>query len=174
MKTMTSLEIKWGIIFTLFSLLWMVFEKTMGWHDENIARHAVLTNLFAIPAIVIYVYAMLEKRKKQLNNIMTWKQGFLCGLMVTLVVAILAPLAQFITFQLITPDYFKNAIEYSVNIEGKDREEMESFFSLKNYIIQSVFGALVIGVVTSAIVALFVKRTPLSETNQQRMQNPKQ
>lgn len=167
MKIMTTLEIKWGIIFTLFTLLWMVFEKAMGWHDENIAQHATLTNLVAIPAIAIYVFAMLEKRKMQLNNIMTWKQGFLCGLMVTIVVAILAPFTQWITFQFITPDYFRNVIEYSVNIEGKDREEMESYFTLKNYIIQSVFGALIIGVVTSAIVALFVKRTPVAEMKRQ-------
>ncbi len=174
MKIMTTLEIKWGIIFTLFSLVWMVFEKTMGWHDENIAQHATLTNLFAIPAIAIYVYALLEKRKKHFNNIMTWQQGFLCGLMVTLVVAILSPLTQWITFQFITPEYFRNVIEHSVNIEGKDREEMEEFFTLKNYIIQSVFGALIIGVVTSAIVALFVKRTPVAEMNQRQSQNPVQ
>ena len=37
-------------------------------------------------------------------------------------------------------------------------EEAEKYFSLQNYIIMSVVGALIMGVVTSALVALFVKK----------------
>ncbi len=33
-------EIKWGLIFTIVALLWMVFERLMGWHGENIAQHS--------------------------------------------------------------------------------------------------------------------------------------
>ena len=77
MKKYTT-EIKWGLIFTIVALLWMVFERLMGWHGGNIARHATLTNLFAIPAIIIYVLALLDKRNNDLGGIMTWGQGFTC------------------------------------------------------------------------------------------------
>jgi hypothetical protein len=60
------IEIKWGLIFVIMMLLWMYFEKSMGWHDENIAEHATYTNLVAIPSIIVYVLALLEKRKKYL------------------------------------------------------------------------------------------------------------
>jgi len=165
MKNLTPLEIKWAIIFTLFYLLWMVFEKAMGWHDLLIERQAIMTNLFAIPSIAVYYYAILEKRKRQLNNEMTWRQGFICGLMVTLVTAILSPLAQYITFHFISPEYFNNIIKYSVEKLGKSKESMENYFNLKSYIIQGVTGTLAAGILMSAFTALFVKRiTPVAQS----------
>ena len=58
-----ALEIKWGVIFTIVLLLWMVMEKLLGWHGKHIDKHAIYTNFFAILAILIYVLALLEKRK---------------------------------------------------------------------------------------------------------------
>jgi len=157
MKYFTRLELKWAFIFFIASLLWMYFEKLMGWHDEKIAQHATMTFLFAIIAIGIFVLALREKRRKHYNNNMTWLQGFICGLMITFVVTILSPLAQYITAEVISPGYFSNIIDYAVNVEKKDRAEMESHFNLKSYIIQGMLGSFIMGLVTSAIVALFLK-----------------
>ena len=44
-------EIKWGLIFVVAALVWMMFEKAMGWHGKNISSHAMMTNIFAIVAI---------------------------------------------------------------------------------------------------------------------------
>lgn len=161
MKKYTT-EIKWGLIFTIVALLWMVFERLMGWHGENIDQHATMTNLFAIPAIVIYVLALLDKRKSDLGGIMTWGQGFTSGLIITLVVVVLSPLAQYLTHTIITPEYFANVIEYSVSNDMMTREEAEGYFSLNNYIMQSAIGGLIMGIVTSAVVALFTKKKELS------------
>lgn len=153
-----SIEIKWGVIFSVVSLLWMFLEKGLGWHDENIAQHAIYTNIFAIVAILLYVFALLDKRKNFYNGKMTWTQGFVSGIIISVVVAILSPLAQYITHEFITPDYFTNVIDYSVESGAMTREAAEEYFNLKSYIIQSFFFALVVGVVTSAIVAFFVRR----------------
>lgn len=152
-----SIEIKWGIIFSIISLLWMYLEKGLGWHDENIAVHAIYTNIFAIVAIILYVFALLDKRKNFYNGKMTWTQGFISGIIISVVVAILSPLAQYLTHEFITPDYFENAIEYSVE-SGNSRENAEAYFNLGSYILQSFFFALTVGTVTAAIVALFVRR----------------
>lgn len=158
MKYFTKLEIKWGFIFFIASLLWMYFEKLIGWHGEKISQHATMTMLFAVIAIGIYVFALLEKRRKHYNNRMTWLEGFMCGLMITLVVVVLSPVAQIITSKVISPEYFPNVIDYAVNVEKKDRTEMESHFNLKSYILMGIIGALGMGVVTSAIVAIFVRK----------------
>lgn len=157
MKKYTT-EIKWGLIFTIVALLWMVFERLMGWHGENIDQHATMTNLFAIPAIIIYVLALLDKRKRDYGGIMTWTQGFISGLIITVVVVILSPLAQYLTHTVITPEYFPNVIEYAVNSGSSTREEAEAYFTLNNYMLQSAIGGLIMGVVTSAIVAIFTKK----------------
>ncbi len=152
-----AIEIKWGIIFSLISLAWMFLEKGLGWHDENISQHAIYTNFFAIIAIVLYILALLDKKKNFYNGNLTWSQGFISGIVISVVVAILSPIAQYITHQFITPDYFNNIIAYSVESGAMTREAAEGYFNLTSYIIQSFFFALVVGVVTSAIVAYFVK-----------------
>ena len=86
---------------------------------------------------------------------MSWKEGFISGLLIAVVVAVLSPLGQLITHSIITPDYFKNALNYSV-AEGKlTQTAAETYFNLKSYIIQSIMGALFMGAITAAVVAFF-------------------
>ena len=152
-----SIEIKWGIIFTIAALVWMYIEKALGWHDELVSKHAIFTNIFAIVAIVVYVLALRDKKLNFYNGQMSWTQGFISGVIVSVVVAILAPLAQYVTHEFITPNYFENVIAYSIENDMMNQEGAEAYFSLTSYMMQAAFGALAMGVVTSAIVALFVK-----------------
>ena len=92
-----KIEIKWAIIFTAVALLWVVFEKNMGWYAENIANHEANSYWFAIIAIAIYVFALLDKKKHLEEGAMTWKQGFMSGLVISIIVALLTPLSQFIS-----------------------------------------------------------------------------
>lgn len=150
-------EIKWAITFSLVMMAWMLMEKSLGWHDEKIADHAKLTTFFAIPAIAVYVFALIDKKKNDLNGYMTYRQGLISGLWITLFVAILSPLVQYIISQWITPDYFANVIAHSVSTGELTQEEAESYFNLKSYMIQSLIGAALMGVITSLIVAFFVR-----------------
>lgn len=152
-----KIELKWGLIFIVVSLIWMGMENVAGLHTVHIDRHAYYTNLFAIPAILVYVLALRDKRNNFYNGSMTWKQGFIAGLIITVIVALFSPLTQLITHKIIAPSYFANAIEHGVAI-GRDREALEGYFNLKSYIMQSIFGALSMGIVTAAVVALFVKK----------------
>ena len=151
-------EIKWALIFVGMSLLWMVLEKLVGLHGTHIDKHMYLTNLFAIPAIVVYVLALKDKKNKDYKGEMTYKQGLVSGLIITAIVALFAPLTQWITSTWITPEYFPNVIAYSVESGYyTSLEEAEAYFNLENYMFQSVVGAIVMGVLTSAIVAFFVR-----------------
>lgn len=153
-------EIKWGLIFTVIALLWMVFEKAMGWHGPKISLHPIYTNFFAIVAILVYVFAFLDKRKND-NRPMQWKHGFFFGVGIAIVVTILNPLSQWLISTIISPEYFPNAIQYAVENEKLSQEEAEAYFNLKNYILQGTFGGLIMGSVTAAIVAIFIqKKTP--------------
>src|SRR6056297_979560 len=151
-------EIKWGFIFTGVMLLWMAFERLMGWHGENIEQHATMSMVFALFAVAIYVFALLDKRNNDLGGYMTWSQGFASGFWITLVVVILSPLAQYITHTVISPDFFSNMTDYAVESGNMTREQAESYFSMRNYLMQSAVGALGLGVVTSAVVAIFTKK----------------
>lgn len=151
-------EIKWAVIFVTTALVWVLLEKITGLHDDHIDKHAVYTNFFAIPAITVYFFALRDKRKSDHDGVMSYKLGFLSGLIITLLVTVLSPMTQFITSTIITPDYFANIIEYSVQQGEMSREAAENYFNLKSYIIQGVIGAPVMGVLTTAVVAFFTKK----------------
>lgn len=153
-----KIEIKWAFIFIAMSLLWMVLEKLCGLHDKYIDYHMYLTNLYAIPAVIIFILALKDKKRNFYNGQMNFKQGFISGLVITLIITVFAPLTQWIISYAITPEYFPNVIKRSVEIGYyKTTEEAESNFNYKNYAISSTIVSLVMGIITSAIVALFLK-----------------
>jgi hypothetical protein len=96
-------------------LLWMVMERIVGLHDVHIDKHPIYTNFVAIPAIIVYVLALLDKRKNFYDGKMTYMQGFISGIIISIIVTIFSPLTQYITSTIITPDYFANVINYSVS-----------------------------------------------------------
>jgi len=160
-----KIEIKWAVVFILTMLLWMCLERVLGWHDEHIDKHMYLTNLFAIPAILIYVLALRDKRENDYGGSMTYKQGFMSGLIMTVVITLITPFAQWIISSVITPHYFENAIAYSLETGyHKTLEEAERFFNLKSYLLQATFGAFFMGVLTSAVVAFFVRSKKSSDS----------
>jgi hypothetical protein len=153
-----GIELKWGVLFTVMTLLWMMLEKGLGWHDELIAKHAIYTNFVALPAIAFYVIALIDKRKNYYKGQMSYLQGFLSGFIISLVVMFFSPLTQVITFMYITPNYFENIIRHVVTQNQMSLQEAENYFNLSNYITQSALFAPLMGIATSALVALFVKR----------------
>lgn len=158
MRDLMKTEMKWAFIFIGMMLLWMVGEKLGGLHDVNIEYHPIFTNFVAIPAVLVYVFALLDKRKTHFNGFMSYKQALKTGLIITIIVTLFTPLTQYITSVMITPDYFVNVIEYSVNNKMMSREEAENYFNLKNYIIQSTLFTPVMGLLTTAIVGIFIKK----------------
>lgn len=152
-----AIEIKWGVQFSIASLVWMIVEFSAGLHDVHIDKQLIYTNLFAIVAIALYALALREKKYVFYKGIMTWKQGFMSGVVLSIVICILSPLVQYLTYTFITPNFFTTIIKYFVEHHFKTQEQAEAYFSLKSYILQGIFGSLSMGIITAAIVALFLK-----------------
>ena len=152
-----AIEIRWGIQFSIVTLVWMIFEKTMGWHDELISDQTKYTNLFAFVAIGLYFIALVDKKKNFYKGSMDWKQGFISGMLLSTVIAILSPMVQSITYTYITPHYFEKIIEYRVAHKFQTQSQAEMYFNLKSFTIQAIFGAFSFGVLTSSIVAFALK-----------------
>ncbi len=152
-----KIEIKWALIFIVASLIWMGIENVAGLHGKYIDKHIIYTNLFGLAAIVLYVLALLDKRRNFYNGRMTWKQGFISGMGITIIIACFSPLTQLIVHKIIAPSYFKNAIEYGVSM-GRNLDTLEGYFNLRWYIFQSFSTTLSLGILASALVALVVRR----------------
>jgi hypothetical protein len=153
-----KIELKWAIIFSIMALLWMVLEKLCGLHDRYIDYHLYLTNLFAIPAIWVMVLALKDKKKNFYNGQMSYKQGLIAGIILSVFIALISPLTQWITSYVITPEYFPNVIKRSVELGYfKTTTEAEANFNYPNYAKQGAIGALLMGIVTTAIAMIFIR-----------------
>jgi len=153
-----KIEIKWAIIFSAMGLLWMVLEKVSGLHGEYIDYHLYLTNLFAIPAIIVMVMALKDKKKNFYQRQMAYRQGLYSGIILSVFIALLSPLTQWITSYIITPEYFPNVIKRSVELGYyPSTAAAEAQFNYWNYAVQGAIGALIMGVITSAIAMIFIR-----------------
>ena len=153
-----KIEIKWAVIFTVFGLLWMVLEKVSGLHSKYIDYHMYLTNLFAIPAIWMMVLALKDKKQNFYNGQITYGQGMISGTVVSLIIALLSPLSQYFTSYLISPDYFPNGIKRSVELGYyQTTAAAEANFNYTNYAVQGAVGAFLMGIITTAIVMIFLR-----------------
>lgn len=153
-----KIEIKWALIFIIMSLLWMILEKLFGLHGKYIDYHLYLTNLFAIPAIWVMVLALKDKKENFYNRNMSYKQGLISGIIISVIIALSSPLTQWIISYIITPEYFPNVIKRSVELGYyKTTAEAETNFNYKNYAIQSSVFALIMGIVTTAIAMVFIR-----------------
>jgi membrane-associated HD superfamily phosphohydrolase len=137
------------------SILWIALEKLTGLHDQHIKWHPYLTLLIAIPAVWIYVLAIREKRQ-ELGGQMTFKQIFIFGLLIGIVVALLTPLAQWICFTYITPNYFQNAIQTGL-AQGYKLEDLQANFNARSYRLQGIIGGVVMGALTSLILGAIMR-----------------
>jgi len=152
-----SIDIKWGFIFIAVTLLWMLLERLLGFHNQHIDKHAIVTNFFFLPAIAVYIYGLLDKRRNFYDGEMTYLQGLYAGLIITIVVSIFAPLTQYITSKIISPDYFTNVIKYSIESGKMTQIQAEQYFNLKSYITQTTIFTPIMGIATSVVVAIFTR-----------------
>ena len=101
---------------------------------------------------------MKDKKKNFYNGQITYKQGLISGIILSIIIALISPLTQWITSYVITPEYFPNVIKRSVEIGYyKTTEEAQANFNYKNYAIQGAIGALIMGIVTTAIAMIFIR-----------------
>ena len=130
------IELKWAVIFTIAILLWILFEKTLGWYEEGIADQYWLALLFAPFAMLIYLLALREKRRRVYNGKMTWLQGFVSGVILTIFIALISPLAQYITYNFITLEYFNTVTDHSVTVDLMHRTKTNNYLNINGYLWQ--------------------------------------
>ncbi len=152
-----SIEFKWAAISTVLAIAWMYLEKNLGYHDEKIGIQILFTNLFSLVLIAVFVLALKEKKKNFFNSIITWKQAFISGIILTLMITIFFPLVQYITYTQISPEFFHKLIAVISAKGSMSLEAANTYFSFDNYLKQGAYNNLSLGVVTSAAVAYFIQ-----------------
>ncbi|MDH4298999.1 MAG: DUF4199 family protein [Cyclobacteriaceae bacterium] len=79
-------EIKWGIILFIATLLWVIFEKLIGWHAERISQHARYSIIYDFVFLLVYAIAFREEYRKRPGTLLKWNQGFKFGVGITIII----------------------------------------------------------------------------------------
>lgn len=153
-----NIELKWAVIFSIALLCWILFEKTMGWQSERFEHFWWLTLLFGPFAILMYLLALREKRRRVYGGIMTLSQGFISGLIMSVFVALLSPLTEYVAYNFFTPENFNTISDSSVTNELMTSSKMNDILNINNYRWKSAFGLFFFGIIISIITAFFVRR----------------
>lgn len=150
-------ELKWALIFVAGVILWNLLGKILGMDAEHIDKHVLYSSLFTIPAILLYVLVLIDKRKYNYKGFMTYKQGVMTALTFTLFLAIFGLFTPSIaTF--ISPEYYSNAIQHAVETGEMTREQANNMFNLTNRTKGEVLSTAVFGTVFSLIIPIFTKK----------------
>lgn len=154
-----GIEIKFGLIFSAVLLGWLALEYAVGLHTTYLHLHPYATNLFFFPAVTVMALG-LRARKRALGGVITFKQAFLSGLLISAIVAALSPVLMVIFVQFINPNFFADFQRYAVVNGVSTAEEAAAYFNLNSYMWQSAIGALIMGALTSAAIAWLIRSKP--------------
>ena len=122
-----------------------------------IGHHGGECLLKQIESLLLNAIAGAKKRKAY-QGTMTHSQGLISGIILSAFIALLSPLTQWITSTIITPEYFPNVIEYALESGYVEtRAEAEAQFNLNSYMVQGAIGALIMGILTTAIAMIFIR-----------------
>lgn len=151
-----SIELKWAIALTILSFLWSLLEKQMGLHDNKISKHMLYNMIFTFLALPVYFLALRDKKVNYFYNSMTWSQGFVSGAIISVIMALLSPLITLITYKVVSPHYFENAVQSAVS-RGATLANAQMYFNLESYMLQNAFTAISMGLVVSAGISMLLK-----------------
>lgn len=151
-----KIEFKWAIYYTFLGIMWFQLEKYFGYHDKNIASQPIFTNFVYIFIFGIYLLFLLDKKKNYYNGMMTWQQGLISGVVLSVLAMILAPFAIYFKLKYINPNFFEQMIQASI-ARGIKLENAEAVFNLKAYITFGVVDCLSFGIIFAALASAIVK-----------------
>lgn len=141
----------------VISLMWSYLERSAGLHDAQIEDHALYSNLFGIFALAVYAMCIFEKKRNYYHDRMDWTRGFLSGLTLTVMIALLSPLIQYIVLEKISPEFLLNMKSYYVSRNEAGKALADAMFSFRGLLLQAIFNIMSMGVVASAIIAWFAR-----------------
>lgn len=157
-KYFTKYELRWAFIFTLFSIVWTVFEAEMGWHNSPYISQKYLSALFLIPAALIFFLFFEDKKSKRFRRRFKFKHAFFSGMALTFYICLLGIPSQFLIHSIILPNYIEEIYQSFLNMNIIPLQSIPNIFNIYTFafIISPLFH-LLIGFIYSVLWGLILK-----------------
>jgi hypothetical protein len=171
MKSTRGLEFKYAFLISIFSLIWIAFEQLLGFQDEYLEWHKIITN-FSLVIPIIGTWLALKEFKQAKITKYDFQKGFGIGFRITLINTVLVIPIVYAFYVFINPEWpftMINKAKLDALELGKDPlkaiEEARSYFSLKYYMIQSIIGTFIFGTLISSVIAFWIKNRGKSKSS---------
>lgn len=153
-----KIEAKWGIILGLVTFVVFFLSKILGWQTAaTFDKHlSIAFGAFLIGNLGCLFLGLKEKREKDLGGVMTYIQGIKSGAIITVIAAIMGSLLLFVFANFLNPNFLPAMTEFSIS---KGEMEAGQVMTITAFLSQFFTHSLIIGIVFSAIVAFFTKKT---------------
>lgn len=152
-----GIELKWAAFITAFTCLWAALEHALGYH-KDFSNILITSFIYYVILTFLWAIAFIDKKKSLGKNaVWEFKSAFKFGLFLTGITALLSPIAQYITYETISPDYFTNIIEYQLKKGRETIEILQQRYNMSFVISLGVRDALSFGVIYSALYAWVFK-----------------
>jgi hypothetical protein len=165
--TITS-EIRSGIALGLALFFWLLLEFFLGFHTKYIDYLPFITWLYVVIPAVGINWALKAKRDRYYHGQITIFQALKTGLIITLVMAIVGPLMQFLYVILVNPMYFDTMTAHTrefilgLDIAQDDKEIMLAKAlkenTLSSGMVRTCIIMLVIGTIMTVFASVLIKR----------------
>jgi tetrahydromethanopterin S-methyltransferase subunit B len=95
---------------------------------------------------------------------MNWKQGMIAAVVISFIFVFFSPITQFIIHEIISPNFLKNSIDFTVSQKKLTLTEAKEYTTLTSSIWKNISDGLSFGVVIGAIVAYLIQSKPIEST----------
>ena len=156
---MKSFEWKWGLYIGAAGFAWLVLSWALGMHERGVGMIQVMVGCSFLITLIGYFLAM--RALLRLEPETGFLEGLRSGALIAVVAALIAVAGQYAYFQWINPgwtDYMVGETRKhfaALGLEGANLEETaegaKTTFGFASYATQAGFGALVQGVIFSAL-----------------------
>ena len=151
-----KLEIKYGVVIGVLVVIWLLLEYIIGLHNKHHDIFLIVTNLVLIIPVVGIYKALSRKKNIILNGTLTFSQGFISGLKISILYALIGGLGQYLYHKFINPFYFDLMISKSQE-KGVSTNQAENYFNVYSYVSSVVFSYLIFGIIVSLIISLILR-----------------
>lgn len=153
-----KVEIKWTIIAILTIIVWASLERIFGFHGKYIDYYTIASSLVVIPLAFIFYYALKEKGRIIFAQKMLYDQALGTGLMLTMFIILLLPLAHLLQTTVISPHYLDSMKRFSIETHVYSAEDADKNFSFGGSLLHQILFFSISGAVISLIVGGIISK----------------
>ncbi len=145
-------ELRYAVLTSLATLLWLIVEFVIGFQDKYIGVYPYVTICSLAVPLLCYRQAFQEKREN-LGTKFTLRKALLAGFLLAVFTSIFSIPVEIFFLQLINPDFMADMIRYAAIHSKQTEEAVAVYINLQSMVMETVIFTFITGIIIASILA---------------------